>query len=120
MKNENPRIEWAENSGKQCLKFTFGEKLTTQEAEVAIAEWQKAFQSKKDTSIILIWDCREMRGYDSDARVKWTDALKEMKSQIDSIWLISASSAIKIGASVMSFFSNLDIKPISCESEIVV
>ena len=114
MKNENPRIEWCENSGKQCLKFTFAEMLTTQEAEAAIVEWRKAFQTKMDTSIILIWDCRNMKGYDSDARAQWTDALKEMKSQIDTIWLISASSYIKIGASVMGFFSSMDIKPISC------
>jgi len=120
MKNENPRIEWYEKSGKQCLKFTFAEMLTTQEAEAAIVEWRKAFQSKMDTSIILIWDCRKMKGYDSDARAQWTDALKEMKSQIDTIWLISASSYIKIGASVMGFFSSMDIKPIGCESEIVV
>ena len=120
MENGNPRIVWSKYSGKQCLKFTFLEKLTTQEAEVAIAEWRKAFQSKMGTSIVLIWDCRKMRSYDKDARVQWIDALKEMNSQIDSIWLISASSFIKTGAAVMSFFSSLRIKPISCESEIVV
>jgi hypothetical protein len=120
MKNQNPRIEWSQISGKECLRFIFGERLTVNEAEVAIEEWRKAFQSKIDKAIILIWDCNKMRGYDSDARVKWTVALKEMKSQIDSIWLISDSQVIRIGASVMGFFSNLDIKPISAESEIVI
>ena len=61
-----------------------------------------------------------MKGYDSDARVLWPEALKEMKSQIHSIWLVSASSAIKIGASVMGFFTKLDIRPVSSENEIVV
>jgi hypothetical protein len=120
MKNENPRIEWSKYSGKQCLKFTFLEKLTTQEAEVAIAQWRETFQSKMGTSIVLIWDCRNMKSYDKDARVQWIAALKEMDSQIDSIWLISASSFIKTGAAVMGFFSSLKINPISCESEIVV
>jgi len=120
MTNKNPRIEWTKISGKQCLKFIFGEKLTTQEAEVAIAEWRKAFQSRMDTSVILIWDCRKMTGYDKDARAQWINALKEMKSQIDTIWLISASAFIRTGASVMGFFANMQIKPISCESEIEV
>ena len=120
MTNKNPQIEWTKISGKQCLKFIFGEKLTAQEAEVAIAEWRKAFQSRMDGAIILIWDCRKMTDYDNDARAQWIDAIKEMKSQIDTIWLISASGFIRTGASIMSFFVNMQIKPVSCESEIEV
>ena len=120
MNNENPRIEWSQISGKECLRFIFGERLTVKEAEVAISEWRKAFQSRIDKSIILIWDCNKMKEYDSDARVKWTEALKEMKSQIDSIWLISESQIIRMGASVMGFFTSLEIKAISSEAEIAV
>ena len=120
MTNKNPQIEWTKISGKHCLKFIFGEKLTAQEAEVAIAEWRKAFQSRMDESIILIWDCSKMIDYDNDARAQWIDAIKEMKSQIDTIWLISTSAFIRTGASVMSFFVNMQIKPVSCESEIEV
>ena len=118
MTNKNPQIEWTKISGKQCLKFVFGETLTAQEAEVAIVEWRKVFQSRMDESVTLIWDCRKMTDYDSDARAQWIDAIKEMKSQIDTIWLISASAFIRTGASVMGFFANMQIKPISCESEI--
>lgn len=120
MKNSNPRIEWDQKSGKECLRFTFGEKLTVNEAEVAIVEWRKAFQSKMDKSIILIWDCREMKRYDNDAKVKWTDALKDMKSQIDSIWLISDSAIIRLAASLMGMVSSLKIKAIRAEAEIVI
>jgi phosphopantetheine adenylyltransferase len=120
MTNKNPQIEWTKISGKQCLKFIFGEKLTAQEAEVAIAEWRKAFQSRMDGAIILIWDCRKMTDYDNDARAQWIEAIKEMKSQIDTIWLISTSGFIRTGASIMSFFVNMQIKPVSCESEIEV
>jgi hypothetical protein len=120
MKSENPKIEWYEKSGKQCLKFIFGEKLTEKEAEIAIAEWGEAFQSKKDQKIILIWDCRKMKGYETGARTKWTDALKNMKSQIATIWLISDSAFIRIGASVMAMFSSLNINAISSESEIAI
>ena len=61
-----------------------------------------------------------MKGYDSDARVKWQSALKEMNTQIDSIWLISDSSIIKMGATMMGLFSSLNVKVIKSESEIVV
>ena len=120
MKSGNPTIEWSLKSGRQCLRFIFGERLTVKEAEVAIGEWREAFQSKMDTSIILIWDCRKMNGYDSAARAKWTEALKEMKSQIDTIWLITDVAIIKMGASVMGMFSSLHIKTVSSESEIVI
>ena len=120
MKSENPRIEWSEKSEKQCLRFTFGEKLTAKEAEVAIAEWREAFQSKKDEPIILIWDCRKMKGYESAARTKWTEALKELKPQIDTIWLISDSTLIRMGASVMGMLSSINIQAVSPESEIAI
>jgi hypothetical protein len=120
MNNENPRIEWSQKSGKDCLRFVFEEKLTAKEAEDAIGEWRKAFLSKGDKSIILIWDCRKMKRYDNDAKAKWTDAMKDMRSQIDSIWLISASAIIRLAASAMGMVSSLDIKAIRSESQIVI
>jgi len=120
MKSDTPRIEWSEKSSKQCLQFTFGQALSEREAKIAIAEWKAAFRSKTNDSIILIWDCRKMKGYESPARAKWTDALKEMKSQIATIWLISDSAIIRMGASVMGMVSSLNIKSINSESEIVI
>ena len=120
MKSVNPKIEWSKKSQKDCLRFTFGEKLTGKEAEIAIEEWREAFQSKSDKSIILIWDCRKMKGYDSNARVKWTVALKEMKRQIDTIWLITDSHLVKIGAAVMGVLSSINIKIVNSESEMII
>ena len=120
MKSEIPSIEWYQISGKEYLKFIFGEKFTEKEAEVAIEEWTELFNSKDNKKIILVWDCRRMKGYETGARTKWTQALKELKPQIDAIWLISESAFIKMGASVMAMFSNINIKPISSEKEIVI
>ncbi len=61
-----------------------------------------------------------MKGYDSAARVQWTEALKEMKPQIDTIWLITNSTIIRMGAYVMGMVSSLDIKVVGAETEIVV
>ena len=120
MKSDTPRIEWSEKSSKQCLQFTFGQALSEREAKIAIAEWKAAFRSKTNDSIILIWDCRKMKSYESAARILWTEALKEMKPRIDSIWLISDSALIRMGASVMGMISSLKIKAISAESEIAI
>ena len=120
MINENPTIEWAQKSGKECLKFVFGERLTLEEAEVAIAKWKNAFLFKEHKSIALIWDCKKMKSYDSEAKTKWTEALQEMKSQIDVIWLISDSSLIRMAASIMGMFSSHEIKSVKFESEIMI
>jgi len=120
MKSVNPSIEWYQISKKECLKFSFGEKLTEKEADVAIAEWKEFFKSREEKKVNLVWDCRKMKGYESGARINWTNALKELKSQIASIWLISDSTFIRLGASVMAMFSNLNIIPINSEEDIVL
>ncbi len=120
MKSENPTIEWYKKSGEQCLKFTFQEKLTEREAAIAIDEWREAFESKPGEKITLIWECNKMQGYETGARAKWTEALKELKSQIGPIWLISDSTFIRMGASVMAMFSSLNIKPVVSENEIQI
>ena len=94
MSDENPRIEWVQKAGVKCLKFTFKNNLEEQDAINAIAKWRAAFRLKFNEKIILIWDCVEMRGYDIKARNLWQGALKEMKSHIESIWLITNSSLI--------------------------
>jgi len=118
MENENPKIEWLQRAKKDCLKFTFKETLTEQNAIIAIQKWEKAFASKPEEKIIIIWDCSKMSGYSTKSRILWQNALKEMKEQIDIIWLISQSSLIKMGASVMGLFTSLKIKTVSKESEI--
>ena len=120
MSSENPRIERCQKSGKECLRFVFGERLTAVDAEAAVGEWRKIFQLENGAPRVLIWDCREMKGYDSAARIQWTAALKELKRQIESIWLITDSSVIKMGASVMGMVSSIDIKVIRAENEIEV
>ena len=102
------------------MRFIFGERLTEKEAVIAIQEWKAAFQSKMDESIVLIWDCKQMRGYENNARAHWIIALKEMKSQIDSIWLITDSAVIKLGAAIMGSLTSQTIKAVSCESEVVL
>ena len=115
----NPKIEWQEKAGKKCLRFTFSGKLTEQDAASAIKAWRAAFAARMGEPITLIWDCHEMTGYDTGARTQWQQTLKELGDQIESIWLISSSRMIRMGASVMALFSSLNIKPVESEDAIV-
>jgi len=117
---ENPKIEWVGKFDKSCLKFTFVGMLVEQDAIIAIEKWKEAFQSKRGEEIVVVWQCLKMKGYDTESRVLWQEALKEMKSQIASIWLVTNSNFIKIGANVMSVFTSLNIRIVSSESEIEV
>ncbi len=112
-------MELKQQDGRTCLKFTFAQKLKKDEAHRMIAKWRQAFAARPGQRIVLIWDARELTGYESGARTAWQEALQEMKLQIDTIWLISKSSMISMGASVMAVFSSLDIKVVSTESEIL-
>lgn len=117
MSTENPRIERCHTSGKECLRFVFGEGLTAVGAAAAIGEWREAFRADKGSPKVLIRECRKVKGHDSAARVQWTAALNEMKPQIDSIRLITDSTVIRMGAAVMSMVTSIDIKAIRTECE---
>jgi len=118
MEKENPIIEWVEKNGEPCLKFTFNGRLLEEDAIVAIEKWRNAFTARQGEKINIIWNCLNMSGYDSGARRKWQEALKEMKDQIKSIWLVSTSPIIKTGALVMRVFTSLDIQMVESEDEI--
>jgi len=113
-----PKIEWERRGKSPCLRFTFGAHLGEHGAREAIAEWRRLFETAPPGKVALIWDCREMKGYDSAARTIWQETLKELRDQIGTIFLISDSAMIRMGASVMSLFSSLEIKPVRSEAEI--
>lgn len=117
--NVNPDIFWKSIKGKEVLNFTFRGTLTHQEAEIAIKIWKEMFQLKPNKQVI-VWECKEMKGYEPMARAVWQDAIKELKGQIDKIWLISDSAIIIAGGKIMSLFTSFDIKPVRSEEDIIV
>ena len=120
IETNTPKIEWDNRHGTPCLRFTFSQRLSEQGARAAIAEWRRAFDAVPFGKIVLLWDCREMSGYDSEARIQWQETLKELKPRIKTIWLITDSSLIRMGASVMSLFSSLTIKAVRSEDDIII
>ena len=84
-------IKWVQINSKSYLKFTFNEYLEEKEALEGIDTWVQEFSSKPNARIPLIWDCTVMKGYDRQSRIHWQKKTKELKDQIDIIWLISNS-----------------------------
>ena len=115
---ENPRIEWISKAGRDCLKFTFQGKFTKEDAPASLETWRQAFADRSDQKVPLIWDCLAMEDYDHEARTMWQNACKEMKGRIDSIWVITNSILIRMGASVISVFTSLKIRVVGSQSEI--
>ncbi len=113
-------IEMCEINDEECLRFTFIDKLLEVDAVDGVEEWKEIFSSAEDgEKIKVIWDCLEMTGFDSKARVAWQQAIKQLKKQIDVVWLITDSKAIKAGAKLMSAFTSFKIKVVKSEVAIL-
>ena len=115
---ENPIIEDKILANTDVLYFTFSGKLSESDARNAEQSWRK-FLSEQSTKYCHVWNCTEMTGYEPMARIIWQKAMKELKGEIDEIWLISDSTLIVAGAKIMSLFTSFDIHAVQSESEII-
>lgn len=111
-------IKWVTMNSKKFLKFSFDENLGEEEARVATEQWKKEMAAHANMKVSLIWDCLQMKGYDSNARILWQNTLKEVKDNVEKIWLISNSQFIRVGANVISVFSGIRINPVDSEDKI--
>ncbi len=116
---ETTKIEVFEKNGKNYFKFIFNGRLESADADTAIIKWKEIFSETTDKKYIIIWDCLRMQGYGHEARVKWQAALSEMKNQIDYIWIITQSKMFKMGASVMTLLTDIKLKVVTSEEEII-
>lgn len=116
----NPKIEWTEKGGKTCLKFIFQESFGTEDAKTAVQQWRDTLKQKPGERIVHIWDCLAMKDYEQQARTLWSETCKELGNQIDTIWVVTNSLLIKMGATVISVFTSLNIKVVSSEDDIRV
>jgi len=118
-KNEKSvKLHLCDISNNECLRFIFTGELTADDAEIAVKEWKKLFENLGDEKLSLIWDCLNMTGFESKARIIWQQALKDHKSNIDTVWLITTSGFIKAGAKLLSTFTKFKMKVVKSEAEI--
>ena len=117
-KEINPKIEWCNVKNNNCLKFTFNGTLTKDDAVKATAQWREYLSPDNINNVNIVWECTNMTGYEPMARSVWQSALKDLKSKIACIWLITESRLIKTGAQLMSVFTSYNFKVVNSEDKI--
>ena len=115
---EKLSIELCQLSNEDCLKFTFTENFNESQAIEAVDEWKYLFENSKGEKTRLVWDCTNMKGYEGKALKVWQQAMKDLKNQIDTVWLITDSNMIKAGAKLISVFSKFSIKVVKSANQI--
>ncbi len=78
-KQNNFNIELYDIKNEDCLKFTFNGKFSEEQAISGSTEWRTLFQNTGEDKSILVWDCKDMTGFDSNARSIWLKAIKDDK-----------------------------------------
>jgi hypothetical protein len=112
-------IEVCDLSQGDCLNFKFVGEFKETDAIEGVEEWRKMFAPLQDIKVSMVWDCLEMTGYESKARIVWQKAMKDMRDQIGTVWLISTSKVIKAGAKLISAFTKFKIKVVKTHEEVM-
>lgn len=111
-------LDLQQNSTHYLLSFRFPNYLTEHDAKTVIGQWKQLFEKYQDKPFILIWECSEMKDYDSAARVRWQECMRELKNRFELVYLVSASKIVKAGAVLMSTFSPYTLKNVNSLAEI--
>lgn len=112
-------ISWKEVNNKKYLHFSFQGSFTEKEATPAIKKWEESFHKiPTGTKVDLIWNCLEMSRYSAGAAKLWKSAMSTMNPKIDTIWLISSNTFIRMGAKTVTFLLPINLKAVSSEYEI--
>jgi hypothetical protein len=110
----NVLVRLIEKNNKPYLQFDFTGHLDEGTAVKAIAEWKKELASLTTTGskIDLIYNCISMSGFDTAARRKWQEAMKELQPRTDVIWIISDNIFIIGAAKTMGVLTRYTIKAV--------
>ena len=102
------------------LNFTFSGDFTEEDAIEGIEEWRELFSSARRDKLCIIWDCMQMTGYETGARIAWQKAIKELKKKINCVWLVTDSKIIKAGAKLMNAFTSFKLEVVKSIDQIAV
>ena len=73
-------IQMCQVENLDCMRFTFTGNLSEEIAVQSINEWKNLLGDVKDAKVNMVWDCSNMSGYETPARIKWQQMLKEYKN----------------------------------------
>lgn len=119
----NPYVNWKIINNEKYLYFKFEGVLRLDGAKKAIKRWntlieREELKGESVDDMLIVWDCSEMKNYETNARIAWQQNLKEQGKKIGIIWLITKSPIIQAGAEMISFFTSYTIRTIKTIEEL--
>jgi hypothetical protein len=107
-------------NSKRFIRLNFEAKLSALQAQEICDKLKKIYKINENNKQTMIFNSLEMQDYEPKARVIFQETLRELKSQIDMIWLISDSKIIVGGAAIMSLLTKIKIQTVKSEDFITV
>jgi hypothetical protein len=104
---------------KECIKLNFGSVLNQKDAIRVCNEWKAVSQVDKTKKYVIIFNAKDMIDYEPMTRTSFQNTMKELKDQIDQIWVISESKLIRGGAAIMGMLTSFSIKAVNSEEQII-
>jgi hypothetical protein len=104
----NPKIEWQSMKNHRYLVLHFDGHFSAENARNAISTISSMIRMTEE-KIIMVWECTGMAGFDTAARESWSIFMRDIKSKIDKIHLISNKIVIRSGAVVVGIFAGIRI-----------
>jgi hypothetical protein len=114
------KVERISLNNKECLRFNFNGVLNQKEAIRTCNEWVAISNLDKSKKFVIIFNATKMVDYEPMTRNNFQNTMKELKSQIDQIWVVSNSSLIRGGAAIMGMLTSFTIKAVDSEEHIVI
>jgi len=113
-------VQLIRKNNKPHLQFDFKGHLDEASAVKAIDEWRKGLAnvSPPNTKVDLIYNCISMTGFDTSARKKWQQAMKELQPRTNVIWIVSDNIFIVGAAKTMGVLTRYTIKSVRTLEEV--
>jgi hypothetical protein len=107
-------------NNKECLKLNLNGILNQKDAIQVCSEWKAISELDKTKKFVVILNAKNMVDYGPMTRNSFQNTMKELKSQIDQIWVVSNSNLIRSGAAIMGLLTSFTIKAVDSEDLIVL
>ena len=104
----NPKIAWRDMRDQRCLFLHFDGHFSAENARNAIISISTMIKMTEE-KIIMVWECTGMEGFDTAAREAWQNFIRDIKSKIEKIHLVSNKIVIRSGAVVVGIFAGIKI-----------
>jgi hypothetical protein len=118
--NASVSVQVVQKNDRPYLQFDFTGHLDEATAIDAILKWKKEVANLQPgrSKVDLIYNCISMSGFDTGARKKWQEAMKELQPYTDVIWIVSDNIFIIGAAKTMGVLTRYTIKAVRSLDEV--